>query len=478
MNSACHCQPHGTTNCATDCAAGCQSQPAPAEPLPGVPATQNACKLCTPLGACLVFKGVRGAMPFLHGSQGCSTYIRRYLISHFREPLDIAASNFSEDTAVFGGRENLITGFRNVVRQYHPELIGLATTCLSETIGEDVPALVEDCREAMPGLPPVVHVSTPSYRGSHADGFHAAVAALVAQLAEPVPRHDAVALFPGLLSAADLRHLRELATAFGIGTILLPDYSETLDGPTWAGYEPLPPGGTPIDAIRSLPGCAASLELGATLAGRTDTAAAVLESTHGVPRHSLPLPIGIRATDRFLETLSTITGRPVPAAFQAERGRLADALIDGHKIVFGKRVAVFGEADLVIGLCGFLTEVGCRPVLCAAGGEARNFARVLRDTVPALPHDAVILNGSDFAEIAAAAREAAPDLLLGTSKGYPLARELDIPLVRAGFPIHDRIGAQRLLHVGYRGAQALFDTVANTFLERKQARSEMGYSYL
>ena len=62
----------------------------------------NPCKLCTPLGACLAFKGIAGTVPLLHGSQGCATYIRRYLISHFREPIDIASTNFSEDSAVFG----------------------------------------------------------------------------------------------------------------------------------------------------------------------------------------------------------------------------------------------------------------------------------------------------------------------------------------------------------------------------------------
>ena len=69
-------------------------------------ATRNPCKLCTPLGACLAFRGIEGAIPFLHGSQGCGTYIRRYLISHFREPIDIAASNFSEESAIFGGASN------------------------------------------------------------------------------------------------------------------------------------------------------------------------------------------------------------------------------------------------------------------------------------------------------------------------------------------------------------------------------------
>ena len=72
--------------------------------------TRNACKLCTPLGACLVFRGVEGCIPFLHGSQGCSTYIRRYLISHFREPIDIASSNFHEESAIFGGSNNFSAG--------------------------------------------------------------------------------------------------------------------------------------------------------------------------------------------------------------------------------------------------------------------------------------------------------------------------------------------------------------------------------
>ncbi|MCX7713781.1 MAG: hypothetical protein N2035_09015 [Chthoniobacterales bacterium] len=448
------------------------------EALPGIAATQNACKLCTPLGACLVFKGIRGAMPFLHGSQGCATYIRRYLISHFREPMDIAASNFSEEAAVFGGTQNLMRGLRNVLEAYRPELIGLATTCLSETIGEDVGLLVEEARATLPNLPPVVHVSTASYRGSHADGFHAATAALVAQLAEPTSPHGGIAIFPGILSAADLRHLREIACAFGREVTIVPDYSDTLDGPTWATYEPIPPGGTPVEALRALPGCAAAIELGATLIRRTDTAAAHLAAVHAVPRFALPLPIGIRATDRFLATLAEITGRRIPAAFEAERGRLADALIDGHKIVYGKRVAVYGEADLVIGLSGFLAEMGGRPVLCAAGGEVRDFAGILREAVPALPEEAVILNGKDFAEIGKAARQLNLDLLVGNSKGYPLARELGLPLLRVGFPIHDRIGAQRILHVGYRGALALFDSLANSLLERKQSCSAIGYSYL
>lgn len=106
-----------------------------------------------PLGAALAFAGLDRTVPFLHGSQGCATYIRRYLISHFNEPMDIASSSVGEAATVFGGEANLRTGIANVTSVYRPSLIGVATTCLVETIGEDVPAMlrrIEADREPAP----------------------------------------------------------------------------------------------------------------------------------------------------------------------------------------------------------------------------------------------------------------------------------------------------------------------------------------
>jgi nitrogenase molybdenum-iron protein NifN len=59
-----------------------------------------------------------------------------------------------------------------------------------------------------------------------------------------------------------------------------------------------------------------------------------------------------------------------------------------------------------------------------------------------------------------------------------MAMELDAPLVRTGFPIHDRFGAGRLLMLGYSGGTALFDLVVNALIEKKQAGISGGYSYL
>lgn len=441
--------------------------------------TRNACKVCTPLGACLAFRGVEGCLPFLHGSQGCSTYIRRYLISHFREPMDVAASNFSETSAVFGGKSNFEAGIRNVVRGYRPRMIGVATTCLSETIGEDMKLLFRQYRETHweAGHPEMVHVSTPSYTGTHVDGFRAAVSAIAEALAAGGQRCARVNLFPDMVSAADLRYLKEVLEDFELPATVLPDYSDTLDGPSWADYEKLPAGGTPLDAIRALGTAQRSITFGRTQAGRP-SAGAWLEESFGVPHRVLGLPIGIRESDAFFDLLAEAAARPIPRAHARERGRLIDSLVDGHKYISGQRAVVYGEEDLVIGLASFLCEIGVEPVLCAAGGRGGTFTRTLRAAVPELPPSCTVASGVDFVDIAEAAAAARPDFLLGSSKGYRLARSLEVPLVRVGFPIHDRVGGQRLLHLGYRGAQQLFDTIVNTLMARKQEASNVGYSYL
>jgi len=179
--------------------------------------TTNACKLCKPLGAALAFRGVEGAVPFLHGSQGCATYMRRYIISHFNEPIDIASSSLGEKNAVYGGGPNLKLGLKNVTAKYGPQLIGIATTCLTETIGDDVVRFLAEYRRefAAAEAPLLVHVSTPSYSGTHMEGFHAAVLALVAQLAETgCAANGSVNLLPGFVSAADLRFLKDLLADF------------------------------------------------------------------------------------------------------------------------------------------------------------------------------------------------------------------------------------------------------------------------
>lgn len=447
--------------------------------------TRNACVVCSPLGATIAFAGIERGMTLLHGSQGCATYIRRYAISHFREPLDVASSSFTEESTVFGGADRLRLALANLLSEYRPAFVGVATTCLAETIGEDAAAVrkalgVVDATSAAAKAaskgkddPLVVAVSTPSYRGSHRDGFRAALRALAEATNPPIAKGPAwsasprrasgkggssrpVAVFPAMLSPADLRSLRSDVEAFGLEAIFATDYSDTLDGGPWVEHRLLPEGGTPVADLARLGSAVGSIELGAELSPRL-SAAAFLEEASGVPRISLGLPVGIRATDALMDALAKLSGRRLPRGLEAERSRLLDSYVDAHKHVFGKKALLYGDVDFVEALAAFLLEIGMIPVL--PEGEGRDF------------HQA------ESAARASAEAGGPIDLVIGNGKGYKTAVKLGATLVRVGFPIHDRFGGQRIRVLGYGGSQELFDRIVNALIERKQDESEVGYTY-
>ena len=445
-------------------------------------ATRNACKLCAPLGASLAFRGIEGCIPFLHGSQGCSTYIRRYMISHFREPMDIASSNFGEESVVFGGRGNLNEGLKHVIEAYNPKVIGIATTCLAETIGDDVHMYVKDFIKANKdtiNIPHLLHASTPSYAGSHADGYQWAVRAIVDQLAVDGPNEKFIGVFPGMVSPADLRHLREIMNDFGMNFSIVPDYSDPMDGPVWGDYHKIPEGGTPVEEISKLGRASAVIELASTISDK-QSAASLLDEKFSTAVFRVGLPIGINQTDKFYNVLEQITRyrHQTPTKHEAERGRLIDAYVDGHKYTFGKKVVIYGEEDLVVGMTAFCSEIGLTPVLCASGGKSGRLKECIMAATPELDPETKILEGVDFSEIGEAVKALEPDLLIGNSKGFSLSRKTGVPLVRVGFPIHDRISGPRTLHLGYRGAQQLFDTIVDKLMEIKQDSNDIGYTYI
>ncbi len=441
--------------------------------------TKNPCRLCTPFGACVAFNGVAGCAPYIHGSQGCATYIRRYLIGHFREPVDIACSSFGESTTIFGGKENFDTGISNVIDGYAPKMVGICSTCLSETIGDDVSQFIYEYNKNnnTAPLPYLVNVSTPSYCGTHSDGFHKANRAIVKTLAIETMKHRGINIFPGMLSPADLRYLKEIMNDFCLPAMLLSDYSDSFDGQTWDKYEKNIEFGTEIKDIEKAGGAKASIEFSTTVDDES-SAAGYLTETFDVPAHTMPMPLSVTSTDKFFELVSSLSENPIPQKHLSERGRLIDAYVDGHKYVFEKRAVIYGDEDMVIGLACFLAEIGIIPALCATGGQGGKLQESLEKLLPEMISQITVQEDTDFIDINDCARSLEPDIIIGNSNGYKLKRQLDIPLVRIGLPIHDRIGASRILHVGYRGAQQLYDRIVNAFIEIQQEDSPVGYTHI
>ncbi|MDA3960647.1 MAG: nitrogenase [Planctomycetota bacterium] len=440
-------------------------------------ATRNACRLCAPLGAVWAYRGIANCVPLLHGGQGCATYIRRYLIGHFREPVDVAASNFSEQTAIHGGAERLATSLHNLAAQYNPSVIGVASTCLAETIGEDLPFLVRRTlgRWKGDGPPPAtITASTPSYAGDHASGYRAAVRAIVEQLGGDRPGSDhRIGLFPPMVSPADLRSLAASVRAYHCEPITVPDPSEAFDGGAWADLETLTAGGTEVRDIAAI-GSACGL-VGFTNPAPEPAPQDLLHERYNTPSVTLPLPVGLTACDQWHSALETFSGTSMPRAIEAERARLLDAYRDGHKYVAGRRAALYGETELILPLARLLWEIGMVPAICATGGDAKGLRRELDSLAPAGAEQIQVLSESDFMDLDAGIDAYGVDMLIGHSRAYHLAQARHLPQVRIGFPVHDRMGAARIRMCDYAGTLELFERIANACIERAQDGNSVGY---
>ena len=424
---------------------------------------ENPCHMCMPMGGILAFKGIEKSMVIVHGSQGCSTYMRRHIAEHFNEPVDVGSSSLNEKGTVYGGAANLRTALDNINRVYQPQLVGVVTTCLAETIGEDVARIVKEYRQDNGIDMPIVAANTPGYGGSHTEGYWLTVRRIVETLATATERHNKVNVIIPSLSPADIRELKRILTAMELDYTLCPDISDTMDQPYLPVYSKLPVGGTPVADICRMGGAPATIELGITVEGSVSPGK-YLEDTFGIPLYTVPIPLGIENTDAFMEALEAISGKKRPAAIELERGRLLDAMIDSHKYNFAGRAAIFGDPELVYAVTQVCMENGIRPIV-VTGDKNGKLSRMLPDNE--MTSETVVLSDPDFKLVQERAGTGAVNIAIGHSDGRFLTEQDGIPLVRLGFPIHDRVGGQRLLSVGYTGTALLLDRITNTLLEDK-----------
>jgi nitrogenase molybdenum-iron protein NifN len=180
---------------------------------------------------------------------------------------------------------------------------------------------------------------------------------------------------------------------------------------------------------------------------------------------SLPLPIGLAATDRFMDTLREITGMEVPSSLQDERGRLQDAMADSHKFNMTGRPIIYGEPELVYGISRTCLENGAFPAVVATGTKCRRLEELLLPEFVNEELKVSFMDEADFVRILDTGKELGANIAVGNSGGKYLTEKGGIPAVRVGFPIHDRVGGQRILSVGYTGSLRFLDQFTNTLLE-------------
>ncbi|MCK9234668.1 MAG: nitrogenase molybdenum-iron protein subunit beta [Acholeplasmataceae bacterium] len=433
--------------------------------------TINPAKACQPLGAIMVGLGFENTMPYVHGSHGCVAYFRSYFTRHFKEPTPCVSDSMSESAAVFGGLANMKDGIRNCNALYKPEMISVSTTCMAEVIGDDLNAFIIGAREEAEGeldKTEITYAHTPSFVGSHITGYDNMMKATLEQLVpegtKRVVDEERINIIPGFEPyLGSLKEVKKMAKLFGDKIIMLGDHEEQWD--TGAGEYKLYSGGTKLEDARTAIHAKATI----SLQKYATVATAKTIKNKWKQTYATCNPIGLSGTDAFVMKLAELTGKEVPAELKSQRAKLVDAMQDSYPYMHGKKIAIWGDPDFLLGMVSFLVEMGAIPthVLCHNAprkGWEDDMKAILAKSNRA--DECNIWAGKDLWHLRSLLFTEPVDFMIGNVYGKELYRDTKIPLIRIGFPIFDRHHLHRYSISGYEGAINLLTWITNGILDQ------------
>ncbi|MBF0392657.1 MAG: nitrogenase molybdenum-iron protein subunit beta [Alphaproteobacteria bacterium] len=442
----------------------------------------NPAKACQPLGAAFAAAGFEGTLVYTHGSQGCTAYFRSHLTRHFKEPTAIVSDSMTEDAAVFGGLNNMVEGLSNAYALYKPKMIAVHTTCMAEVIGDDLHAFIQGAKDkgSLPQEIPVPFAHTPSFVGSHVVGYDLMVKGVLSNFWEGKTRtagSSKINLIPGFdgYAVANVRELKRMMDAMGVEYTVISDVSDIFDTPTDGKYRMFD-GGTKLEDV------AAALDAKATIGMQRWCGEKTLDyvAKTGQETASFRYPLGVSATDEFLMKVSELTGKPIPASLELERGRLVDAIADSIQWTHGKTFAIYGDPDFVLGMSRFVMEMGGEPVHCLSTNGTKDWAAEMTDLLATSPHGAggKAWAAKDLWAMRSLIATEPVDFVIGNSYGKYLEREFGVPLIRLTFPIFDRHHHHRFPTMGYQGGLRVLVTILDKILDTMDVESaKTGISY-
>jgi nitrogenase molybdenum-iron protein beta chain len=442
--------------------------------------TINPAKACQPLGSALCGLGYHKALVYIHGSQGCVAYFRTYFNRHFKEPIAFIADSMTEDAAVFGGQKNIHEGLANAKALYGAEMIAMSTTCIAEVIGDDLNAFIGNARKEghIPEDFPVPFAHTPSFVGSHVTGWDNMFEGIIRSFTlntmegKVVGSNKKLNFVPGFETyLGNFRVVKRMMAEMGVDATLLSDPTEVLDTPADGEFR-MYAGGTTQAEIKDAPNAVGTILIQPWQLEKTKK---FVEGTwnHEVPK--LNIPMGIDWTDEFLMKVSELTGKPIPESLIKERGRLVDLMSDSHAWLHGKKFALYGDPDFVMGMVKILLECGAEPTHIVSHNGGKRWKKAMDALLAGSPFgvNGKVYMGADLWHLRSLCFTDKPDFLIGNSYGKFIQRdtlhkgkEFEVPLIRIGFPLFDRHHLHRQTTIGYEGAMQVVTTLVNAVLEK------------
>ncbi|WP_237476534.1 ferredoxin:protochlorophyllide reductase (ATP-dependent) subunit B [Lichenibacterium dinghuense] len=392
------------------------------------------------VGAMRVATAMSGVHFVLHAPQGDTyadllfTMIER---RDARPPVTYTtfqARDLGGDTA-----ELFQTTLADAYARFSPQALLVGSSCTAELIQDDPGGLARALDLPVPVIPLELHSYQRKENWGAAETFYALVRALAGK--SGAPRADARpscnVLGPtalGFRHRDDVVEVRRLLKSMGVAVNVV-----------------APLGASPADVAR-LGDADFNVVLYPEIAG---TAARWLKKTFGQPIVET-VPIGVKATERFIAEVAALAGvDPAPALAAGSRLPWYSRSVDSNYLT-GKRVFVFGDATHAVAAARVARdEFGFAVV--GLGTYSREQAREVRAAAAEFGLDALITD--DSLEVEAAIVAAAPELVLGTQMERHVAKRLRVACAVISSPVHVQdFPARHSPQMGFEGANVLWDT--------------------
>lgn len=412
----------------------------------------NPVKLSQPMGATLAFLGIDCCMPLMHGGQGCASFTKVYFTRHFCEPIALQTTAVTDVTAVLdGGDYSIVEAVKNIRQKVTPNLIGLYTTGLPETKGDDIRGVSSqiDC--------PMVHVNTADYEGGLESGWGAACKAIIQQLCTSTEEIDdqKIILLPHVsMQPIEVEKIKELISMFGYDVLALPDLGTSLDGHLGEKQASLSSGGISVDEIKQLSTATLVISVGESM---RPSAAALMKKNPFLRHLHLPHLGGLVANDILIDAMLEESGlHSPPLSIVRWRKRLQDAMLDSHFSLGQTRFLVVAEPDQLISLCASLYEAG--------GKISLAIATVKTPQLDSVKADQVIIGDLEDAEKLANKY----DFIIGNYHCNLLAQRLGKGSLVRGFPNWEQVGNPLKNDLLYEGGAYFLCECANAASEMRE----------
>ena len=417
----------------------------------GKPLQVNPFKLSQPMGAALAFLGIDRCMPLMHGGQGCTSFTKVFYTRHFCEPIAIQTSAVTDVIAVLdGGDYSIVESVKNITRKVSPDLIGLHTTGLPETKGDDIRGVAKQI------ACPLVTVNTPDYEGGLESGWALTCRAIIEQMVSPAAQVDdnKLILLPHVsLQPIEVEEIKQFIESFGFNVFAIPDLSTSLDGHLGEKQAALSRGGISVADIRTAGDAGVVLTVGDSM---QHCAKALLGKNTAMRHYHFAHLQGLEATDDLVAVLLEEAGfcSPPPAVARW-RQRLQDAMLDCHFSLGQTRFLVAAEPDQLAGVCQSLHEAGGTVTLAIAPVDSPQLEKIKSEKV--------IVGDLEEAE-----QEAGEyDVIIGNGHCEALAHRYGKGLLLRGFPNWEQVGNALKNDVLYEGGCYLLFEAANAAAEAR-----------